>query len=319
MRTVSLKRLEPYVLRHRIVSLIASATEIVCALGFEDSLVGRSHECDYPPSVLQLPACSEPKFNVHGTSREIDERVKSVLRDSLSVYRVDIEKLKSLNPDIIITQDHCEVCAVSLNDVEEAVCHLLGDETKIVSLRPSALADVWQGMRQIADALGQPDRAEKFIKRCQERISDITQKTKDLPQRPSVVCIEWIEPLMCACNWMPELVDMAGGRDLLGKTGRHSPRVSWEQIQQSDPDIIIIMPCGWDIERTRQEMPILMKNHGWHQLKAVRQGQVFLTDGNQYFNRPGPRLVESLEILAEIMHPQIFSFGHQAKGWVLSK
>jgi len=301
----------------RIVSLIASATEIVCALGFESSLVGRSHECDYPPSVQQLPACSEPKFNIHGTSLEIDERVKTIVRESLSVYRVDAERLKALKPDVIITQDHCEVCAVSLKDVQNAVCDWVGTEAKIVTLRPNTLADVWQGIRQVADALGDPDQAEKLIRRCQERMNGIVQKAKDLNPHPSVACIEWIEPLMCAGNWVPELVDMAGGRDLLGKPGAHSPWMSWEQLQEADPEIIIVMPCGWDIERTRQEMPVLMKNSGWNQLKAVRQNQVFLTDGNQYFNRPGPRLIESLEILAEIMYPRIFSFGHEDKGWQL--
>ncbi len=299
----------------RIISLIASSTEIVCALGFEDSLVGRSHECDYPPGVQQLPACSEPKFNIHGTSREIDERVKRIVRESLSVYRVDAEKLKVLKPDVIITQDHCEVCAVSLKDVQEAVCDWVGDKVKIVALRPNALADVWQGIRQVADALGQPNQAEKLISCCQERMLDISQKAKNLHQHPSVACIEWIEPLMCAGNWVPELVDMAGGRDLLGKPGEHSPWMIWEQLRQANPEIIIVMPCGWDIERTRQEMPVLMKKSGWNQLKAVRQDKVYLTDGNQYFNRPGPRLVESLEILAEIMHPHVFSFGHEGKGW----
>lgn len=317
MRIVSLKRLEPYVLRHRIVSLIASATEIVCALGFENSLVGRSHECDYPPSIQLLPACSGPKFNIHGTSREIDERVKLIVRESLSVYRVDTEKLKNLKPDIIITQDHCEVCAVSLKDVQEAVCDWVGAKVKIVTLRPNNLADVWQGIRQVAEALGSLDQAEKLISRCQERMSVITQKTRDFPQHPSVACIEWIEPLMCAGNWVPELVKMIGGRDLLGKAGEHSPWMNWEQLQQANPDVIIVMPCGWDIKRTRQEMPFLMKNPGWYQLKAVRQNKVYLTDGNQYFNRPGPRLVESLEILAEILYPDVFSFGHQTHGWQL--
>jgi iron complex transport system substrate-binding protein len=316
MRIVSLKRLEPYVLRHRIVSLIASATEIVCALGFESSLVGRSHECDFPPGVELLPACSEPKFNIHGTSLEIDERVKSIVRESLSVYRVDAEKLKALKPDVIVTQDHCEVCAVSLKDVEEAVCNWFGTQAKIVTLHPNALADVWQGIRQVAEALDTSDHAEKLIHGYQKRMSDITQKTKNL-KHPTVVCIEWIEPLMCAGNWVPELVTMAGGCDLLGKPGEHSPWMTWEQLEKANPDIIIVMPCGWDIDRARQEMPILVNKPEWQQLKAVQGNKVFLTDGNQYFNRPGPRLVESLEILAEIMHPSVFSFGHQDKGWQL--
>jgi iron complex transport system substrate-binding protein len=299
----------------RIVSLIASATEIVCALGFEHDLVGRSHECDYPPSVQHLPACSEPKFNIHGTSLEIDERVKTIVSESLSVYRIDTAKLKSLKPDIIITQDHCEVCAVSLKDVQDAVCNWVGADVKIVTLHPNALADVWEGIRQVADALGHPERAAELIRQCQQRMSGISLKGKDLSQHPTVACIEWIEPLMCAGNWVPELVEMAGGVDLLGKPGKHSPWMSWEQLCQADPDMIIVMPCGWDMKRTAQEMPVLTKRPEWQQLKAVRQNKVFLTDGNQYFNRPGPRLVESLEILAEIIHPQSFSFSHQGNGW----
>ncbi|MDE2221563.1 MAG: cobalamin-binding protein [Candidatus Omnitrophica bacterium] len=298
----------------RIVSLIASGTEIVCALGFEAALVGRSHECDHPPAVLRLPACSEPKFNVEGSSREIDERVKTIVRESLSVYRIDAEKLKNLRPQVIITQDHCEVCAVSLKDVEQAVCSWLGPEVKIAALRPNALADIWQNFRQVAEVLGCPSKAQELIDQCLPRMSAVQKRTGSLP-RPSVACIEWIEPLMCAGNWVPELVAMAGGRDLLGKPGAHSPWMQWDQLRQADPDIIIVMPCGWDIGRTRREMPVLTKQEGWHQLKAVCSNKVYLADGNQYFNRPGPRLVESLEILAEIIHPQAFSFGHYRKGW----
>jgi iron complex transport system substrate-binding protein len=299
----------------KVVSLIASATEIVCALGFEDSLVGRSHECDFPASVHQLPACSEPKFDIHGTSLEIDQKVKTVVRESLSVYRVDPDKLKELNPDVIVTQDHCQVCAVSLKDVEKAVCDWVGPKAKMVSLHPNALVDIWQGIRQVAQALGSPARAEDLIRSCQKRMEDIEHKTSQLPTKPSVVCIEWIEPLMCAGNWVPELVKMAGGRDLLGKAGQHSPWMTWDQLSQADPDIIMIMPCGWDVKRTLQEMPVLTQHPGWQQLKAVRENKVYLTDGNQYFNRPGPRVVESLEILAEIMHPELFSFGHASSNF----
>ncbi len=298
----------------RIVSLIASGTEIISALGFQDALVGRSHECDYPPQVHSLPACSEPKLDVHGTSLQIDERVKAIVRESLSVYRVDAQRLKALQPDVIVTQDHCEVCAVSLKDVEQAVCDWFGSRVKIVTLRPNALCDVWQDIRKVADALGVSARAEDLIRRCQDRMAAISQKAKGLA-RPSVACIEWIEPLMCAGNWVPELVHMAGGQDTLGTPGQHSPWMNWEQLQKADPDVIIVMPCGWDIERAGQEMPVLMQHEGWARLKAVAQNQVYLTDGNQYFNRPGPRLVESLEILAEILHPASYSFGHRPRGW----
>jgi len=300
----------------RIVSLIASATEIVCALGFEDSLVGRSHECDYPSSVQQLPACSEPKFNIHGTSLEIDQRVKTIVRESLSVYRIDAEKLRSLKPDVIITQDHCEVCAVSLKDVKAAVCDWFGSRVNIVTLHPNALSDVWDGIRQVAEALEDSKRGEELINTCKNRMALISQKTKDLPS-PTVACIEWIEPMMCAGNWVPELVAMAGARDLLGHAGKHSPWMQFDQLLQANPDYIIVMPCGWDIDRTRQEMPVLMSKNGWAQLKAVQANRVYLTDGNQYFNRPGPRLVESLEILSEVLHPQEFTSQHQAQGWQL--
>jgi iron complex transport system substrate-binding protein len=299
----------------KIVSLIASSTEIVCALGFEESLVGRSHECDYPPTVQKLPACSEAKLNVHGTSREIDDRVKEIVRESLSVYRVDAKLLKQLQPDVIVTQDHCEVCAVSLKDVEKATCDWVGQQTQIVTLHPNNLVDVFDSIRQVAAALGASKKAEILIASYQKRMDVIAQKAHQQKKSPSIVCIEWIEPLMAAGNWVPELVHMLGGRDLMGQAGKHSPWMTWEQLCEKDPDIIAVMPCGWDIARAREEMYYLTQRPGWQNLKAVRNAQVYMTDGNQYFNRPGPRLVESMEILAEIMYPKVFKFGHEGTGW----
>ncbi|MBI4309064.1 MAG: cobalamin-binding protein, partial [Candidatus Omnitrophica bacterium] len=281
----------------------------------EEFLAGRSHECDYPPTVQNLPACSEPKFNIHGTSREIDERVKNVVRESLSVYRVDVERLKQLRPDVIVTQDHCEVCAVSLKDVERATCDWLGAKVKIVALRPNALEDVFSGIQEVALALGAPEKGEALIANCRQRMAAVAAKASRQPDHPSVACIEWIDPLMAAGNWVPELVHMLGAKDLLGKPGDHSPWMTWEQLRDADPDFIVVMPCGWDIKRSRPEMKILTQKPGWQSLKAVRQGRVYLTDGNQYFNRPGPRLVESLEILAEIFYPKFFQPGHEHSGW----
>lgn len=299
----------------RIVSLIASATEIVCALGFEGQLVGRSHECDYPDSVRRLPVCTEPKFDVTGPSAAIDRRVKDVLRDGLSVYRVHADVLRQLRPDVIVTQSHCEVCAVSQRDVEQAVCDWFDARPQVVSLAPNALADVWDDIRRVADALGAPERGELLVQDLRQRMAHIAGRVQSLPDRPTVACIEWIEPLMAAGNWVPELVELAGGVNLFGAAGRHSPWMTWEQLRERDPEVIVVLPCGFDIERTRQEMPALTRQPGWPDLRAVRQRRVFLADGNQFFNRPGPRLVESLEILAELLHPTTFRFGHEGGGW----
>jgi iron complex transport system substrate-binding protein len=299
----------------RIVSLIASATEIVCALGFEDQIVGRSHECDYPESIRRLPICTEPKFDVEGSSCEIDQRVKALLREALSVYRVDAERLRELEPDVIVTQSHCEVCAVSLRDVERAVCSWLSACPRLVSLAPNGLADVWTSIEQVAEALDAPERGAELICRLQGRINAIAERASRLSWRPTVACIEWIDPLMAAGNWMPELVELAGGVNLFGEAGKHSPWMTWEQLVVRDPDVIVVLPCGFDMDRSRRDMPVLTSRPEWSRLGAVRDGRGFLADGNQYFNRPGPRLVESLEILAELLHPEAFRFGHEGTGW----
>jgi iron complex transport system substrate-binding protein len=300
----------------RIVSLIASSTEIVCALGLMDQLVGRSHECDYPPAVKRLPQLTAPKFNITGGSDEIDRRVKTFAEEALSVYRVDAAELERLRPTHIITQTQCEVCAVSLKDVEAAVCEMVSSRPRIVSLEPNALADVWGDIRRVADALDISERGDALVSSLQQRMEMIGSRARGIARRPTVACIEWIEPLMAAGNWMPELVEMAGGVNLFGETGRHSPWMTWQEVVAKDPDVLFVSPCGFDVPRTRDEMRWLTQKAEWSQLLAVRSGRVYLADGNQYFHRPGPRLAESLEILAEMLHPYEFDFGHQGTGWV---
>jgi iron complex transport system substrate-binding protein len=300
----------------RIVSLIPSATEIVCALGFENSLVGRSHECDYPPSVQRLPVLTEPKLDLHGSSREIDGRVKAILQEATSVYRVHSELLNELRPDIIVTQAMCDVCAVSLSEVQRVTRECLTTPAELVSLEPNTLDDVFADVERVAQALNAPERGLATAAELRERMNTVAARASALPDKPTVALVEWIDPLMAAGNWMPELVTMAGGTNLFGVAGRHSPWIEWDDLWASDPDRIVILPCGFDIVRARAEMPPLVQRPGWQTLRAVRTGQVYLTDGSQYFNRPGPRLAESLEIFAEIFHPDVFSFGHEGRGWV---
>lgn len=300
---------------HRIVTLLPSATEIVCALGFESDLVGRSHECDFPASVKRLPALTEPKFNPEGSSAEIDARVKSIVRDALSVYRVDAEKLRELRPGVIVTQSQCEVCAVNQADVDVAVAEWTGTRPEVVSLAPYSFADVFSDMQRVASALGAPERGDKLVHDLQMRCDEIREVASRVKNKPTVACIEWIEPMMAAGNWMPTLIEMAGGRNLFGKAGEHSQWMKFEELIAADPEVILIAPCGFGIPRASDELHLLQKQNGWKQLRAVRDRRVFLADGNQYFNRPGPRIVESLEILAELIHPHTFHFGHEGEGW----
>jgi iron complex transport system substrate-binding protein len=301
---------------HRIVSLLPSATEIVCALGCEEQLVGRSHECDYPASVTRIPVLTSPKFNVEGTSAEVDERVKKILAEALSVYRVEADQLRRLTPDVIVTQSQCDVCAVSMRDVEDAVAQWVGGPPPaIVSLAPYTLRDIFADIQRVAVTLDRPTRGMEVVGQLSERIRALEQGARNASSHPTVACIEWIDPLMAAGNWMPEMVAMAGGTNLFGEAGQHSPWMKFEEIAAKDPDVILVAPCGFDMQRTASELGTMAQRSEWIKLKAVRDGQVYLADGNQYFNRPGPRIVESLEILAEVLHPELFGCGHQGSGW----
>lgn len=301
----------------RVVSLIASSTEIVSALGFADCVVARSHECDYPPEVQALPSVTRAKLRTDVASVQIDRQVKDILRAGLSVYAVDAEMLRALEPDVIVTQDHCDVCAVSTKDLQAAACDMLGPHVQVVSLHPNSLADIWDDISRVAEALSAPTRGERLVRSLQNRLLELGERCHRLPERPTVGFIEWIEPMMAGGNWVPELITMANAHDLLGKAGEHSDWIEFGQLAAVDPDVIIVAPCGFDLPRTITEMTPLPRHPGWQDLRAVRNQRVYVADGNSFFNRPGPRLVESFEILAETIHHGAFDFGHRDRAWRL--
>lgn len=302
-------------MNQRIISLLPSATEIVHALGLTNILVGRSHECDYPLAVQQLPVCTSAKLNTQCSSLQIDTDVQSLLKSALSIYQIETEVIEKLQPTHIITQDQCDVCAVSFSDVKKAVASLVSSHPDIISLQPNHLREVWDDIKRVAQALNVP--YQPVLQELDKRIDFITTQTKNISEKnkPNVVALEWIEPLMGAGNWIPEMIEMAGGKSILGKAGQHSPYITWDELLNVDPHVIIIMPCGFDLERTHQEAQVLKQHIEWKNLHAVKKGKVFITDGNAYFNRPGPRLVDSLEILAEMLFSQVFKFDYYEKAW----
>ena len=301
----------------KIVTLIPSATEIVAFLGEKDSIVGRSHECDYPPDLNKIKKLTSPKINVDGTSGEIHKQINTILENSLSVYKVDIKELKKLEPDVVITQAHCEVCAVSLAEVEEIVAKHLNEKTKIISLQPNTLGEVFDDIKKVAEGLNLDKvTTEGLIKPLEQRVKNIQIKSSK-QKKKTVACIEWIDPLMAAGNWIPEMVKISGGEDVFGKSGKDSHWITFDEIKNYDPEVIIFLPCGYNIEKTKEEVEnLLIKETKWSNLKAFKDKDLFIVDGNQFFNRPGPRLVESLEIFAEIIHPNLFNFNHQQSGWI---
>jgi iron complex transport system substrate-binding protein len=302
----------------RIVSLIPSGTEIVAALGLTDAIVGRSHECDYPPEIKDRPVCTQARLNSAAPSGEIHDKVNNLLQSALSIYQIKTDVLEKLQPTHIVTQDQCDVCAVSLKDVEQAVATLTNSSPQVISLQPNILNDVWEDIRRVANVFGVDSL--QVIENLEARVKIVDQKTQGLSQTehlPTVACIEWTDPLMVAANWIPELVTLAGGQPLLSITGQSSTPLKWETLISSNPDAIIFMPCGFDLNRTRQEAQLFSQRPEWQQLHAVQSGRVYITDGNSYFNRPGPRLVDSLEILAEILHPEIFQYGYKEQAWQL--
>lgn len=300
----------------RIISLLPAATEIVCALGLEHQLVGRSHECDFPESIKNLPVCSSAKFLPGSDSATIDRQVKEILSEALSIYSIDRELIRNLAPDVIITQTQCEVCAVSLSDVELALKDLLDKECRIISLSPNSLDDVYNDISYLAKQLGAEKEGIELLELAEERTDIIRHKLKFINDKPKVVCIEWLSPIMIAGNWTPEIVEIAGGISVLAEKAKHSPYTDFQAIREEDPDIIVILPCGFSVQRTLQEIHLLLELPGWSDLKAVKNQRIYIADGNQYFNRSGPRITDSIEIMAEIINPKQFVFGYEGNGWL---
>lgn len=286
----------------RIVSLLPSATEIVCALGLQDALVGVSHECDFPADVVGLPVLTRAKLDASRPSANIDRDVRTLLADGLGLYTIDVDRLRDLQPDLIVTQDQCDVCAVSYDTVRDAVRQLAHPGTEIVSLRPARLDDVWRDIETVADAAGVAPRGRAVADGLRKRVASLAQRTATLPQR-RLACIEWLSPLMAAGNWVPDLAAAAGGTSTLAAPGAHSSWLEWQALVDDRPEVLCAMPCGFTLARTVAEVSELLHDPRWQALPAVRSGRVFAVDGSSYFNRPGPRLAESAEILAGILHP----------------
>lgn len=299
--------------RPRVVSLLPSATEIAVAVGLGDSIFGRSHECDFPPFIKALPVCTSTKLEKGLSSLEIDNRVQEIVRQGLSVYAVDAELLRSLKPDVILTQSQCAVCAVTPADLEEALADWVGTAPVLLSLAPDDLGDVWDDFRRVGDAVGARPVADRAVEELQERLERLAGRSVDT--RPTVAAIEWIDPLMAAGNWVPELIHMAGGEALFATPGQHSPWLEWDALVAADPDVIVMMPCGYQIPQTLADLAPLTGRDGWRELSAVRNGRVFVADGHHFFNRPGPRLVESAQIIAEALGSTPGDSG-RGDGWI---
>lgn len=281
----------------RIVSLLPSATEIVYALGLGDQLVARSHECDYPPEAHAVPVITYSLIPPNLPSHEIDRMVSETLMTHATLYGLDLELLQALEPDLLLTQALCDVCAVSYNSVQEAVA-MLSPRTRVLNLEPTTLQGVMDTFQQVADAAGVPERGRALVEQFRARIEQVRQRTRNRPP-VRVTFLEWIDPPFACGHWTPELVQLAGGVDGHGKAGMPSRRMDWSEVLAWQPEAIVIACCGFTVERTLQDLPILERMPGWYDLPAVRTGAVFITDGNAYFSRPGPRLADSLEWLAE--------------------
>ncbi|MCG8583524.1 MAG: cobalamin-binding protein [Pirellulales bacterium] len=307
----------------RIVSLLAASTEMLFAVGAQGQVVGVSHECNYPAAALQLPRVSTTAIDSTATSGTIDEQVKACVAAGQALYSIDRSLLESLAPDLIVTQAQCDVCAIRYEDVVDAVneCDRLRD-TAVLALNPQSLSDILADCRRVGEAAGCASQAEHFVESLHKRIDTIAAKTAPLSaaDRPRVAVIEWTDPPMLAANWTPELVDLAGGQCDLAVAGKHSTYVDWQQVVAFDPEVIVVTPCGFDLTRTLVEAEHLTQLDGWSNLAAVRTGRVFAVDGDAFFNRAGPRIVDSLEILAYAVHPERFDEPRQmvaGKDWQL--
>ncbi len=296
----------------RIVSLLPSATEIVCELGLGDQLVGVTHECDYPSFVRGLPKVTRTLIPHDASSREIDGLVRDRLKTERALYSLDLPTLEKLSPDLIVTQALCDVCAVAESEVTAAACSLPG-KPQVVNLEPTCLEEVYECLLAVGRAAGVEDRAHQTVAKLRNRADRVEKLSREIADHPRVVLLEWIDPPFCSGHWSPELVRIAGGVEVLGQSGQPSRTTTWSEIAEADPDIMVIACCGFDIERTRQDLPILTRYLGFEQLACVRSKEVYIVDGSAYFSRPGPRLVDSLEILAHVFHPDVHIFPENVK------
>lgn len=291
----------------RIVSLLPSATEIICQVGLGEYIVGVSHECDYPSFVQELPNVTESLIPKDASSLEIDVAVRQQLSTEKAIYHLNMEVLKELKPDFIITQSLCEVCAVAEDEVLEAVCELPGD-AQIINLEPMTLEDVFNTLLLVGEETNFKQQARLAVNKLKNRVEsviEITEKNITLNARPELVFLEWLDPLFNAGHWTPELIEYAGGISLLSNKHRPSNTLSWDSVVETNPDALFVACCGYNLERTLLDMPILTKKSEWSTLIAPNRNQVFVTDGNAYFSRPGPRLVDGLEIMAHALHPDV--------------
>jgi len=295
----------------KIISLIPSATEIISALNLSDNLVGVSHECDYPKEVLKLPKLTTSRIKTEQSSLKIDNDIKKILEQSLSVYEVKSDLLNELDPDVIITQSQCSVCAVSLKDVEKCLSKFMNKKPLLIDLKPNTFEEVLKDINLVGKKLNKKVESNFLVKNIKNEINKIKEKTAKSKIK-NVLCIEWIEPIMTAGNWIPQLVKFAGGKSVLAKSGKNSSFIKLEHINFKEVDIVIFMPCGFDIKRSKEE--ILKANIDYS--SNLKEKKTYVVDGNKYFNRPGPDLLESTRILAEIIHPDIFPAKQSIKRWV---
>lgn len=291
----------------RIVSLLPSATEIICSLGLSSQLVGVSHECDHPDNITHLPRLTSSSINHLGKSREIHDSVEGLIKKTLSVYDLDLELLQKLNPDVIITQDICDVCAVPLPQVEEACRKVLGPEVQIITLKPTRLNDIWSDIQKTAEATRQLKAYQKLKSDVDRRIQAIRERiSSSKAPKKSILTVEWVDPLMVGGMWVPEMIEIVQGEYLFASPGQHAMTVNKEQLEGIQPDVVVVKPCGFKLDQTVRELDALRESIPWEQWEIFRTDNIFLVDGNAYFNRPGPRIIDSLEILAFCTHPEIF-------------
>ncbi len=288
----------------RICSFLPSATEIVYALGLGESLAGITYECDYPPQARAKRVVVNSRLAPVSSSHQLDRQVNEFMARGESLYQIDLEALRGIEPDLIITQDLCRVCAASPGDLADALTKLQ-PVPQVLSLNPSRLADVWNDIRAVGEAAGRGHEASSLVEELERRVAAVERAVRAAPARPRVLCLEWLDPPFVGGHWVPEMVERAGGIDVLGRASQPGFRVEWDQVLEAQPEVIVAMPCGYDLKRTIEDFKVTPLPAGWHRLPAVRASRLYAVDGSAYFSRPGPRLAAGVEILAHALHPTL--------------